>query len=210
MYIRILPILMVVSAMAVTPLTAGSIGPSNCGSCFGNEYVLDHFGQTDQTGDTETHSFRLTINMISPASSVLGQYVGAVAVKVTTSVISAQLLDAPLPGTWDLKGAVLNSPVPRDCGQPSSGSGWVCFDSTVPNGAEVVQGASYSWAFLVTMAKDTLLGTASIQADYDPARGRITSEALTVPEGDSIEIPFLLGGLVGLWVVTRRRAVAVR
>jgi hypothetical protein len=201
MKLTLTSIVMAISALSVH---AGSIGP-NCGSCFGGTYTLDAYKVSAADG-TETWRYTYTLYTQGVTGKDMG-YVGSIAAKVTSSMISVTTVAKPTSGGWTtpLAGGLDNS------GCNGSGAGWVCI--AWKEGNQLLTGAaapaSYSWVFDVKMKAGTFLEFASVKANFDPANGKILSETISVPEGAAWELPMLLSGL-GLWLfgVSRRRSRA--
>ena len=189
-----------------TTLQAGSIGP-NCSSCYGSIYTLSYLGLQASTATTETHRISLTVDAAGfeerPANS--NQYISAVALKVSNSVLSGSLLSAPGGiGAWELRLGGLNA---NNCS--GAGSGFVCAQDGYPNAAQTnVANPVYSWVFQITTPKGDLFTStneASIKANYDPMGGTVTSENITlggqVPEPATVSL--VIGGM-GVWLWSRR------
>jgi hypothetical protein len=191
-------------------LNAGTIGPT-CGSCYGATYSLDgSMSSSDTLAKTEDWSITYTINTTGYTGSPT-DYISSVALKVTSSLISASLLSvtnlttsANLETFWNI--APINTNQSNN-GCSGSGNGWLC--TNVLSGKQNVfaNGNTYAWVFDVKMAANSLLSLASIQANYDPPTGRLVSEKVTVPEGS--ELPTLVVGVgLALWFFRRTRATA--
>lgn len=107
-------------------------------------------------------------------------------------------------GNWQL---LKGPPVAKLCGIGAAAS-WNCFNNgpdnfSAPGAARA--GGVPSWVLDLRMAVGSLKDTASIQAPHHPHRGlRPHSASISVPEGEGIELPLLLSGLVGLWLWSRK------
>lgn len=213
MKLRLLAAISLLTLSLVGPATAGmvTIGDPGCASCFGSVYTLgwNLFG-SDAVAGTETYDVSYSVDTTNYNGTA--QWIGAIAFNITSDLRDADLISAPgLPG-WQL---VLGSPVPNGCSQPG-GANWVCAyfpGSQDTNGVPgmtsgVTVPGLYSWLFRTTIGAGTLNDTISIQADYDPNLGEITSESsgsVSVPEGGVVELPLLLSGLIGVGFWSRRR-----
>jgi len=197
-------------AMAALGLAGGSasadpIGPS-CGTCQGSIYTLEYGGTPiSTTGTTET--FRITLTIDTSGYNGGGTKLNAVAVKVSSMLVSMSLFDAPGGvGAWNTWMGGLNA-----TGCSGSGSGFDCAYAgntgvTVPNG-------TYSWVFDLEMNTGALFTTAnssSIKARYIDASGEkvgaLVSENITlqlIPEPTSAAL--LGGGLLALAITRRHR-----
>ncbi len=184
-------------------LNADWIGPSDCTTCFGSAYALMNLGRTGATATTETWKFAYTIDT-SRYTGLPGDYIGSVAVKVSSKLLDATLLSAP-GGDVNVWFASRNTGL-NNAGCKGGGSGWVCFSGgnislTPVHSVDPV----YTWDFTVTIPTGALLDTASIKANYDPRNGWITSESVSVPDGGSPEWPLAVFG-IGFWVWWQKRS----
>jgi hypothetical protein len=195
---------------SVATLQAGTLGPS-CGSCYGSTYSLDNLGMASSTGLTETWRIKYTIDTKGYDYSNT-DYIQSVALKVGSLPVTASLESTTAPGSWSLKYGGLSN---NNC--TGSGYGWYCAEDGTSAKAN---GSTYSWTFLVTLVKGTLLdGTneAAIKANYESSTkkntGRVVSESLTLgaPIGGEVPEPaalsLLIGG-VGVWLWSRRRSAS--
>ena len=153
-------------------------------------------------GGTEVWQFTYTLMTQNVIQSNVS-YVGSIAAKVTSGLVSASTVSNPTGGSWTTPAINTNA---NSSGCGGNGNGWVCIAWN--SGAQLLTGpsaaASYSWVFDVTAKSGTILGTGSIQAKFDPATGVLLSENIHVPEGGHFELPILLCGL-GLWMLIRAR-----
>jgi hypothetical protein len=191
--------------------SAGTVGPS-CGSCYGSIYTLSYLGQVAESWLTETHRVSLTIDAsgFTEPTSAPNQYITSVALKISNLLLWGALESAPGgTGSWNSWFGGLNA---NNCS--GAGVGWFCTQDIQPNAAQTnVANPIYEWVFRLTIAKGTLfLGTdqASIKANYDPVRGMVMSENVTlggeVPEPATIS---LLAAGIGVWAWSRRRSQSV-
>jgi hypothetical protein len=179
--------------LATAGASAGTIGPS-CGSCFGGTYSLNGY-LVSSNGSVDVWQYTYTLMTQGVTGSGIS-YVGSLAAKVTTDLISVVTVGSPDFTGWS--NPALNTNV-NNSGCDGSGNGWICI-AWQPLGAQVLTGASaassYSWTFQATMKTGTNLADASIQANFDPANGKILSETVHVPEGGAaIELAAMLSGL---------------
>jgi hypothetical protein len=181
--------------------SAGTIGP-NCSTCFGGTYTLDR-NFVGSTATTETWQFTYTLDTRNVNINNV-TYVGSIAAKVSSSLDSTLTDVKPTGGVWTNPAANTNI---SNSGCDGSGSGWVCIAWN--SGTQLLTGAAapapYSWVFEVTANTGAFLSEASIQANFDPANGKILSESIHVPEGMPYELPVLLSGL-GLWMLVQVRS----
>jgi len=187
---------------------AGTIGPS-CGSCFGGTYSLNGVLQSSIAG-LETWRFTYTLETQGVTDSTIS-YVSSLAAKVTSSVILASTVTNPSGSLLSWTTPALNTNLNNsDCS--GNGAGWICIAYT-GLGGKLLTGASaassYSWVFDATMAAGSVLSTASIQANFAPANGKILSEpiltgSVPLPEGMPFELPLMLTGF-GLWMYAQAR-----
>ena len=181
-------------------LSAGTIGPS-CGSCFGGIYTLSGV-MTASDATTETWQFTYELDTTGYNGGGNVSYVGSIAAKVTSSLISASTVSNPTTGGWTSLAPNTNV---NNAGCDGSGAGWVCIAWTSGSKMGVAgSGGDYKWVFSVTMAKGSLLDIGSIQANYDPANGKIMSEKIATPEGSAGELPIAISCL-GLWMLWHQR-----
>ncbi len=198
--------LLVACAGAILAMTASAatIGPS-CGSCFGGTYSLDGFMVSSAAG---LETWQYTYTLFTQNVNISGvSYVGSIAAKVTTGLVSAATLSGPnVGGVWT--SPALNTNV-NNAGCDGNGNGWVCIRWL--GGAQMLTGASapaggYSWVFDVVMGAGTSIDAASIKTNFDPANGKILSETINVAEGGApIELPLITVGL-GAWMFWKDRS----
>jgi hypothetical protein len=183
-----------------------TIGPV-CGSCYGATYTLNYLGLVSSTATTETYRIEYIIETLGYSRDGLTpgpttDYLRSVAIKVSDSVYSAALFNAPSGGAW----TVFSNTGLSNNNCSGGGGGWVCAQDGT---SAVADGSTYTWVFDVTMAAGSLFTgsqQASIKANWDPANGIITSERISVPESAGVE---LLLGVAGLCLVFRRKLVGV-
>jgi len=153
---------------------AGIGGPNNvnylgapgwCTSCQGSWYQLHAVTRPDTPGDTQHENYRITLTIDTSTYSGLAQFIDSVAIKVSNTVVSGSLWDAPGGlSNWALAGGGVNAG-----GCSGSGGGFECADyiGNVGKGAPV--GGTLSWTFDVLLNNGTLFvapGQASIKARY--------------------------------------------
>ncbi len=165
-------------------------------------------------------TYRITLGVDTNGYSGTGLYLDQVAIKVSSSVFSASLFNAPSgAGSWALLAGGINAN-----GCSGSGGGFECANSlSALNGGKGVAinpgngaGIDYSWVFDVTVNNGTLftgVGDSSIKARFVNASGgkvgALISEPFTlthtppIPEPETYAI--LLAGLGLLGFAARRR-----
>ena len=192
--------------LGATGLNAGTIGPV-CGSCFGGTYSLELsngvIGPTTEAWDV-TYSILSFDETLYPGGSFGADYISALAAKVSSSVMSVASLSTP---------TGFNAPVAQSYNNGSGGctgpstTGAVCIDG----GNILLAGLSspVSWSYRVTIPLGSLVSDPSIKANFDPSRGQLLSEKITVPEGAAGELPIFLSGL-GVILLWRKRDWLVR
>jgi hypothetical protein len=195
---------------------AESIGPT-CGTCQGSIYTLENLGLASadlyaDDGSFDTFRIALTIDINDYIGT--GVRIDEVAVKVSSSVNTAKLTDAPGGlGVWSLMPGGLNA-----YGCTGSGSGFECSDWLVGSldGAFIYAGGpeTFKWIFEVDISSPLLTAAneASIKVRYvDDANrkvGALVSENITlgtVPEPGTFG---LLAIGVGSIIARRRGAKA--
>jgi PEP-CTERM motif len=150
---RAVPLVALAGAMMLwtfSPAYADSIGP-DCDTCQGGVYTLLNLGQLDAAGGA-TDQFRIELVIdTSGYDDPAGDFIDSVAIKVSSSVTTASIFDAP-------GGALSWTPLPgglNASGCDGSGSGFVCaYDASQSIGS--VPGPTYSWIFDVTIPVGTL------------------------------------------------------
>lgn len=215
------------AASLITPggqAHATPIGP-NCPTCQGSIYTLTYDGTALPDSDTAHETFRIiyTIDTSGYSSSgpAPGVAIDAAAIKVSSSVVSASLFDAPQAdgstggaSDWTIVPGGINAG-----GCSGAGGGFECADWTASSGLGAAVGGILTWIFDVTVNNGELLtaaGASSIKARYVDASGgktgALVSENIDLQIGrppTSIPEPAtlaLLGcGLLGLAFLHRRR-----
>jgi len=197
-------------ALSVGWASADPIGPT-CGTCQGSIYTLTYGGTPLADADPLHETYRVTLTINTSGYNGSGVGLDAVAVKVSSSVVSASLFAAPGgTSTWTLVSGGINAG-----GCSGSGGGFECADAVAIGGVPVPLGTPYSWTFDITMDNGALFtgaNAASIKARYVDANAakigalvseKITLQAQVVPEPTSL----LLAGsaLIGIGVWSRKR-----
>jgi len=191
---------------------ADPIGP-NCDTCQGSVYTLSYNGTTLPDADPLHETFRIMYTINTSGYTGGGLRIDNVAVKVSSSVFAASLVNAPGgAGGWNLVSGGINA-----SGCDGSGSGFECADDTGTADAPTFKpgpGATYNWVFDITGDNGALftgLNAASIKARYVDASGNkvgdLVSEDITLqvktPEASTT---VLLGiALFGLVVLSRKK-----
>ena len=219
---KLIPVLglLALALILAAPASATPIGPS-CGSCFGNIYNLTYNTvPVSSTATTTTWQVTLTVNSTGYTSptSTTGDWIDAVAVKVSSMLTSATLVSAPGgTGLWTTTLGGLNS-----SGCNGSGSGFDCVQ-IASGGSTTVPGGTFTWVFNLEVPNSNPISLSvngsSIKVGFVRGSGKkagssagITSEDITlsgspppnnpVPEPSSLA---LLGtGLVSVAGMIRR------
>jgi hypothetical protein len=185
---------------------ATAIGP-NCGTCQGSTYELTYSGTPiASTADTDTWRITYTIDATNYWGG--GTILNAVGLKVSSSLVSATLVDAPGGvGSWFQIPGGINA-----MGCSGAGGGFECVVTVSLASAPVVPGFVYEWVFdLEIPAGELLTGPdeASVKARYANDLGKLVgdlvSEAITLEMVDgTVQVPepgaaaLLLLGVAGL------------
>ena len=176
--------------------------PGDSGSCFGSIYTLEY----SVVSATE-YLVRLIIDS-SGYTGLAANYIQGIAIKPASAILATStLVSTTAPGSW----AVTLGGLANGC--TGSGSGYIC----VQDGTSAVVGSTYEWVFDIEVgsASDWLLASmaASVKANYDPAKGLITSAPITLqsnPDCCQHDVPepqplALLGlGLFALVAIRRK------
>src|ERR1700722_3486728 len=184
---------------------ADPIGPTGCvnNSCLGSQYTLT-FAPT-----SNPDVFDIFLKIDTSATTLPGDFLNAVAPKVSSSFNSVSLISGPPTFTGNPISGGLSA---NGCN--GAGSGFFCSGSSSVTGVPVGSGDVYmwEWAIFVNSPSDlfTAAGEASIKTLFVDANGKqagITSEPITlqssVPEPGSLLL--VCTGLMGAAVSVRRR-----
>jgi hypothetical protein len=202
-----------VVVLSAATARADSIGPT-CATCQGSIYTLDNLGLVTDLypSDNSFDTYRIMLTIDTSGYTGGGVRIDEVAVKVSSAVSAAKLIDAPGGASvWQLVPGGLNA-----SGCSGSGSGFECSDWIVGSaGGAIIPGPLLRWVFDVDVSGGLLAGTnqASIKARYVDSNnvkvGALVSEDIalgppttTVPEPGTLA---LLGMGVALAFAGRRR-----
>jgi hypothetical protein len=176
-------------------------------------YTLELLGPSPvdlYTADNSFDTWRIALTIDTTDYTGTGVRIDEVAVKVSSTVNTAKLVDAPGGvGLWQLVPGGLNAN-----GCSGSGSGFECSDWIVGSlGGAVIPGPLLTWVFDIDVSSPLLTGLneASIKARYvndaNVKVGALVSENITlttVPEPGTLT----LLGLGAVAMVARRRYAA--
>jgi hypothetical protein len=199
----VLPRLLLTLLSLSAPLSAARAAPlgPDCDTCQGAVFSLAYGGSPISTSAT-SETFEITLSVDTSGYDGGGTLLQSVAVKVSPSLIAAQIVGGPQVGSWteELGGLDAN-------GCSGNGGGFDCVGASTGDGVPVPAGI-YVFVFQLEMATGSLLtgpDAASIKARFSDAAGEkvgaLVSENITlVPEPGSA---LLLAG--GLLVLAARR-----
>jgi hypothetical protein len=185
---------------------ASPIGPS-CGTCQGSIYDITYSGTAISTaGPTDTWRITLTINTAGYSGG--GTHLDTVALKVSASLVSANLVTAPGgTGLWNETLGGLNAG-----GCNGSAGGFDCVEATSVGTSPAVPGATYTWVFDLEITDGGLFvspnpGVSSIKARYVDNGGSKVGDL--VSENITLSIPepglaLLLGAGISCAIARRR------
>jgi hypothetical protein len=182
--------------LGATRSQATPIGPA-CGTCQGSIYEISYTGvPIASTATTKTWAITYTINTSGYSGG--GTHLDTVALKVSSGLVSADLVSAPGGiGIWNETLGGINAN-----GCSGSGSGFDCVEATSVGVSPVVPGGTYTWVFNLEIANGGLFtdNNSSVKARYvNDSGGKVgdlVSENITltlVPE-PSTALLFALGG----------------
>jgi hypothetical protein len=190
----------------VASAKADTIGPTGCGSCLGSSYTLSYAA----TANPDIFNIFLTVD--TSDTTLPGDYLNAVAPKVSSSFTSVAFVSGPF-------GNVVTGGISAG-GCNGTGGGFFCSGGT---GLPIGSGDVYNWEWAITLASPSDLFTgsdeASIKASYVTTPGGttnagITSEDITLQPASTPTVPepstlMLLGtGALGFAGAIKKRMLA--
>jgi len=196
--------------------------PAYADSFQGTIWTLYSLGlQADADPAHETYRIKLGVDTNGYSGS--GLYLDQVAIKVSSSIVSASLVSAPGgASSWALLSGGISA-----SGCSGSGSGFECANSlSALNGGKGVSinpgngvGVDYSWTFDITANNgafflNPLIGTPSVKARFVDAYGRKSGALVSEPLGFATPVPepetyaMLLAGIGLMSTIARRRRKA--
>ena len=207
---------------ALIPIAAALLGfgsPAAADSFQGTIWSLRYSGFALPDADPLNETYRITLGVDTNGYNGTGSFLDQVALKVSSSIVSASLFSAP-GGTsaWSLASGGLNA-----SGCSGSGGGFECANSlSILNSGKGVAinpgngvGIDYSWVFDITMNNGALITNPlgdSVKARFVNSSGAkvgdLVSEGITltitpIPEPETYAM--LLAGLGLMGFVARRR-----
>jgi hypothetical protein len=149
-----------------------------CGSCLGSSYTLTY------TATANPNIFDIFLTVNTSATTLPGDFLNAVAPKVSSSFTSVAFISGPATFTNVVTGGL------SAAGCDGSGSGFFCSGSSGLTGVPLGSGDIYNFEWAVTLASPGALLTgsnqASIKALFVDSTGKqagITSEDITLQPG---------------------------
>lgn len=203
----LLTLLLSAAAANATP-----IGP-NCGTCQGSIYELSYSGTPIATTAT-SETWQITYTIDTAGYDAGGSHIFNVALKVSSELLSADLVSAPGGvGNWLEHLGGLNA---NGC-MGNGDNGFDCVRVTSVGASPVVPGGTYTWVFELEVATGGLfvgLDQSSIKARYVDDNGDkvgdLVSEGITLTDLSEVPEPTTLGllalGVLALGFARSHRA----